>query len=101
MTLDTNSHTQHRVTDNLQQLLQVLPPDIRSSVEGQPDQEDLLEIVLDLGREPEARFPSRVIYLTERLVDHDDLEYVNARVGDFGNEDRGGLERTLHRRGAI
>src|SRR5256885_14799402 len=101
MTLDTNSLTQHRVTDNLQQLLQVLPPDIRSSVEGQPEQEDLLEIVLDLGREPEARFPSRVIYLTERLVDHDDLEYVTSRVGEFGKDNRAGIERTLHRISAI
>src|SRR5256885_6860444 len=101
MTLDTNSLTQHRVTDNLQQLLQVLPPDIRSSVEGQRDQEDLLEIVLDLGREPEARFPLRVIYLTERLVDSDDLEYVTARVGEFGKDNRAGIERTLHRISAI
>jgi stage III sporulation protein SpoIIIAA len=101
MTLDTNSYTQQRVTDNLQQLLQVLPPDIRSSVEGQSDPEELLEIVLDLGREPEARFPSRVIYLTERLVDHDDLDYVIARVGEFGKDNRAGIERTLHRISAI
>src|SRR4051812_27784984 len=101
MTLDINTLTQQRVTDNLQQLLQVLPPDIRMSVEAQPDQEDLLEIVLDLGREPEARFPSRVIYLSERLVDHDDLEYVTARVGEFGKDNRAGIERTLHRISAI
>jgi stage III sporulation protein SpoIIIAA len=101
MALDITSPTQQRVTDNLQQLLQVLPPDIRMAVESQPDQEDLLEIVLDLGREPEARFPSRVIYLTERLVDHDDLEYVTSRVGEFGKDNRAGIERTLHRISAI
>src|SRR5262249_7758402 len=53
------------------------------------------------GREPEARFPSRVIYLTERLVDPDDLEYVTARVGEFGKDNRAGIERTLHRISAI
>src|SRR5207248_4961128 len=93
MTLDINSLTQQRVTDNLQQLLQVLPPDIRISVEAQPDQEELLEIVLDLGREPEARFPLRVIYLTERLVDSDALEYVTSRAGEFGRDNRVGTRR--------
>ena len=51
--------TQQLITDNLEQLLQALPPDVLQSIQEQPDQEDLLEIVLDLGRPPEARFPGR------------------------------------------
>jgi len=92
---------ERRVTDNLQQLLQVLPPEIRQALEQHPDQEDLLEIVLDLGRQPEARYPGRVVYLTDRLVDHADLDYVTNRVGEFGKDNRAGIERTLHRISAI
>jgi stage III sporulation protein SpoIIIAA len=101
MKLETTSLKQQQVTDNLQQLLHVLPPDIRSSIEAQPDQEELLEIVLDLGRQPEARFPSRVVYLTDRLIESGDLEYVTSRVGEFGKDNRAGIERTLHRISAI
>src|SRR5947209_19137900 len=87
---------QQQITDNLQQLLQALPLDVLQAIEAQPDQEDLLEIVLDLGRPPEARFPGRVLYLTERLVVANDIEYVTSRVGDCGQDNRVGIERTLH-----
>jgi stage III sporulation protein SpoIIIAA len=100
MTTETRPK-QQQITDNLQQLLQALPPDVRQAIETQPDQEELLEIVLDLGRPPEARFPGRVLYLTERLVGHDDIEYVTTRVGEFGKDNRAGIERTLHRISAI
>src|SRR5204863_7922990 len=93
--------TQQLITDNLEQLLQALPPDVLQAIQEQPDQEDLLEIVLDLGRPPEARFPGRVLYLTERLVDASDIDYVTARVGEFGKDNRAGIERTLHRISAI
>src|SRR5215218_9975565 len=100
MTTETTPH-QHQITDNLQQLLHALPRDILQAIEAQEDQEDLLEIVLDLGRPPEARFPGRVLYLTERLVEHSDIEYVTTRVGEFGKDNRAGIERTLHRISAI
>jgi stage III sporulation protein SpoIIIAA len=100
MTAQTIS-AQQQITDNLEQLLQALPPDVLQAIEAQPDQEDLLEIVLDLGRPPEARFPGRVLYLTERLVDASDIDYVIARVGEFGKDNRAGIERTLHRISAI
>jgi stage III sporulation protein SpoIIIAA len=100
MTTETTPK-QHHITDNLQQLLQALPRDIVQAIETQVDQEDLLEIVLDLGRPPEARFPGRVLYLTERLVEHSDIDYVTTRVGEFGKDNRAGIERTLHRISAI
>jgi stage III sporulation protein SpoIIIAA len=100
MTTEITPKQQH-ITDNLQQLLQALPRDIVKAIEDQKDQEDLLEIVLDLGRPPEARFPGRVLYLTERLVEHSDIEYVTTRVGEFGKDNRAGIERTLHRISAI
>lgn len=90
-----------RITDNLEQLLQVLPPDVRLAIQSGERDEELLEIVLDLGRRPEARFTSGSEDITERPVDLNDLEYVTSRVGEFGKDNRAGIERTLHRVSAI
>lgn len=92
---------QLQVTDNLDQLLDVLPPAVRDCLEEQEHLEDLLEIVLDLGREAEARFPGRVVALCDIAVTAEDLEYVVSRVGEFGKDNRAGIERTLHRISAI
>ncbi len=65
------------------------------------DRGDLLEVVLDLGREPEARFVDGEVILDRVPVTHDDIAYVVERVGDFGDDNRAGIERTLHRISAI
>ncbi|MBE3574361.1 MAG: AAA family ATPase [Firmicutes bacterium] len=93
--------TQRRVTDNLDLLLAVLPPRVAGAVEQLQDHETLIEIVLDLGRQPEARFPDRFVYLGEQPVSRQDIDYVVERVGDFGADNRAGIERTLHRISAI
>ncbi len=93
--------TKKEVTDNLDQLLQVLPPSIRKNLEAQRNLSDLIEVVLDLGREPEARFPDKFVYLENKYVFESDLEYVTARVSDFGKDNRAGIERTLHRISAV
>src|SRR4051812_46047491 len=90
-----------RITDNLEQLLQVLPRDVCLALQQEKRDEELLEIVLDLGRQPEARFTSGSVYLTDRMVDQADLEYVTTGVGEFGKDNRAGIERTLHRISAI
>ncbi len=92
---------QLRVTDNLEQLLDVLPVKIRQRIEEQEDVEDLLEIVMDLGREPEVRFPLRVVQLSDQPVKAEDITHVVERVGEFGKDNRAGIERTLHRISAI
>jgi stage III sporulation protein SpoIIIAA len=61
----------------------------------------LLEVVMDLGREPEARFPGDELILDNRPVGDEDIEYVVERIGDFGGDNRAGIERTLHRISAI
>jgi stage III sporulation protein SpoIIIAA len=94
------SHQIH-ITDNLDGLLGVLPPEVRRQVEQQPDLDDLLEVVLDLGREPQARFPDRVVCLSESFATREDMQYVTSRVGAFGKDNRAGIERTLHRISAI
>jgi len=62
---------------------------------------DLLEIVLDLGRIPEGRFPQTEVNLGAEIVTKEDLAYVVGRIGQFGDDNRAGIERTLHRISAI
>ncbi len=87
--------------DELQQLLSVLPPRVLAGLQRQDDLDDLLEIVLDLGRPPEARFSSGDVILDEEPVGREDLQHVVSGIGDFGGDNRAGMERTLHRISAI
>ena len=89
------------ITDDLPQLLEVLPEYIRSKITDHPKQDRLIEVILDLGRLPEARFSDSVEYLSEAPVSKADLEYCVARVGHFGGDNRAGLEKTLHRISAM
>ncbi|MGB2878234.1 MAG: R3H domain-containing nucleic acid-binding protein [Dehalococcoidales bacterium] len=89
------------ITDDLDALLDILPPHIRQTLCEQKDLSELLEVVLDLGRTPEARFPSREPTLNQREVDEADIDYVVSRIGNFGDDNRAGIERTLHRISAI
>ena len=92
---------QLRVTDNLDQILDVLPPPIRAWLEQMEDLEELLEVVIDLGRPAEARFPDHIAEYIEASVSSEDLDYVASRIGAFGKDNRAGIERTLHRISAI
>lgn len=89
------------IVDDLDRLLEVLPQRVREAVEAQEDLSDLIEIVLDLGRQPEARFPERFTYLSDKEITREDLETVLKRVGEFGLDNRAGIERTLHRISAL
>ena len=89
------------LTDDLDLLLRVLPPRLRSGLEAAERREDLLEIVIDLGRVPEARYPGGAEELSTEPVGHDDLQHVAARIGRFGKDNRAGIERTLHRISAL
>jgi stage III sporulation protein SpoIIIAA len=82
-------------------MLEVLPPIIRHALAQQDDTENLLEIILDLGRLPTARYVDREVALLEVEVTHVDLEYVVDRIGEFDEDNRAGMERTLHRIAAI
>jgi stage III sporulation protein SpoIIIAA len=89
------------ITDDLDQLLDILPGEIRQPLEHHPQKNELIEIVLDLGRRPEARFPNRTEYLAETPISAGDLHYCIDRVGDFSGDNRAGIEKTLHRISAI
>lgn len=93
--------TQQSFTDDLNAMLEVLPPAIRQWLEEQPDTNQLLEVVLDLGRMPEARFMQRTIRMENVQVEEYDLQYVSERIGQFGKDNRAGIPRTLHRISAM
>jgi len=90
-----------RITDDLDDLLEVLPPRIRAPLEADEERDNLLEVVLDLGRLPEARFLDREVILSDQDVTAEDLDYVVSRIGEFNADNRAGIERTLHRISAI
>ena len=100
LAVDTAS-TGMQITDDLAKLLDILPDAIRQSLEQHPQKEMLVEVVLDIGRRPEARFPGQAEYLSEALVSQADLDECITKVGDFGGDNRAGIERTLHRISAI
>ncbi|MFZ2486522.1 MAG: R3H domain-containing nucleic acid-binding protein [Anaerolineae bacterium] len=92
---------QQRITDDLDLLLDVLPPDIQTTLRQTDRADQLLEVVMDLGRLPEARFVDGETILREREIDQDDLDFVVSRIGMFTSDNRAGIERTLHRISAI
>ncbi len=93
--------TERLLTDDLDAMLQALPGDLVQRVRALESLDGLLEIVMDLGRPPEARFAGREEILSQREVTAEDLAYVISRIGQFGGDNRAGIERTLHRISAL
>ncbi len=100
--LDENLTTDRmHITDDLQKLLDILSEEIRSLLEQHPQRDNLIEVVMDLGRFPEVRFPGTAEYLSQEPVTQEQLNYCVSRVGHFSGDNRAGIERTLHRISAI
>ncbi len=87
--------------DDLDALLAALPPEIVDAVHATPDREELIEVVMDLGRRPEARYPNGEVTLLDREITEADIAFVVDHIGTFGDDNRAGIERTLHRISAI
>lgn len=90
-----------QITDDLNKLLAILPVKIKESIENHPKKDQLIEVILDLGRLPEARFPDEVAYLSQIPVTKEEINQCVDKVGTFSGDNRGGIERTLHRISAI
>lgn len=89
------------ITDDLDALVEILPPRLSQPLREEADLHELLELVLDLGRLPEARFPDREVILSRDEVSGDDLAFISSRIGAFGGDNRAGIARTLHRISAL
>ena len=90
-----------QITDNLDELLSIFPEPIRLKLIEHPQKDNLIEVVMDLGRLPEGRFASEASYLGQTPVTKEDLQHCIERVGFFSSDNRAGIERTLHRISAI
>ncbi|KGF73073.1 hypothetical protein DO97_03335 [Neosynechococcus sphagnicola sy1] len=89
------------IADDLRKLFEILPDAIRVPLEQHSLRDQLIEVVMDLGRRPEARFPSQADYLLETPVSRTDLQHCIDRVGHFSGDNRAGIEQTLHRISAM
>ena len=85
------------VNNDLKKLIDNLPFFLQEHLNQHPNKDKLIEIVLDLGRRPEARFVSGPEYLSQKIISWQDIDYLTKRISKFSNENRAGIERTLHR----
>ncbi len=92
---------QRAAADDLDVMLAALPPEIVAAIHALPDRQTLIEVVMDLGRRPEARYPGSEVTLLDREITGDDIDFVVDHIGAFGDDNRAGIERTLHRISAI
>jgi len=83
--------------DDLEKLLKNLPFFIYQHLYSYSNKDNLIEIVLDLGRRPEARFTTGPEYLSQKIISWQDIDYITKRISKFSGENRAGIERTLHR----
>jgi stage III sporulation protein SpoIIIAA len=91
----------NHITDDLDAMLSVLPEDIRAALQRIGQRDELLEVILDVGRVPTARYTDGEVVLRKPEVTHEEVQYVVDRVGEFDADNRAGIARTLHRIAAI
>ncbi|XP_038718654.1 uncharacterized protein ycf45 isoform X2 [Tripterygium wilfordii] len=91
------------VEDDLDSLLEILPCDLRGNLWNDPKRAQLVEVILDLGRLPKAHYLGELggQNLRSREVSLEELEYVQNAIGEFGEDNRAGIEGTMHRISAI
>lgn len=83
--------------NNLEKLIENLPFFIQETLKKHNSHDQIIEIILDLGRRPEARFVYGPEFLSQKIISWQDIDYVTKRISKFSNENRAGIERTLHR----
>jgi len=99
--IDVKKDFYNHITDNLDAMMGILPQDIRAVLRKEGRRDELLEVILDLGRVPTARYTDGEVVLRKTEVTREEIEYVVARVGEFDDDNRAGIARTLHRIAAI
>lgn len=86
-----------KVDMDLKRLIKNFPAFLQNRLVKQTSQDQLVEIILDLGRRPEARFIHGSTYLSQKIISWQDIDYVTKKLSQFTNENRAGIDRTLHR----
>ena len=83
--------------NDLKKLIQYLPFFLQEYLNKNIDKNQLIEIILDLGRRPEARFINNTEYLSQKIISWQDIDYITKKISKFSKENRTGIECTLHR----
>ena len=100
-TTNTTTYPNQQVVDDIDAFISVLPSSIQSRLRSETDNSrqisNLVEVVIDLGRLPEARFTNGTLTLSNQEVSIEDIQHVLSGLGRFGDDNRAGIERTLHR----
>lgn len=89
------------IADDLDKLFNILPDFVKKPLEKHSSRELLIEVVMDLGKRPEARFPNGPEYLSSTIVSWHDLNFSVKKIGNFSIDNRAGIEFTLHRISSI
>lgn len=85
------------IADDLDRLLEILPNFIKKPLQKHNSRKYLIEVVMDLGRRPEARFPHGPEYISNAIISWNDLDFCIKKMGHFSGDNRSGIESTLHR----
>ena len=85
------------LNDDLEKLIENLPFFLQEHLNKHTSRDQLIEVILDLGRRPEARFTTGTEYIAQKIISWQDIDYTTKRISKFSNENRAGIERTLHR----
>ena len=85
------------LNDDLEKLIENLPFFLQEHLNKHTYRDQLIEVILDLGRRPEARFVNGSEYLSQKIISWQDIDYTTKQISKFSNENRAGIERTLHR----
>ena len=85
------------IDEDLDKLFENLPFFINENLINHSNKHQLIEIVMDLGRRPEARFTTGREYLSRKIISWQDIDYTVKRISKFSTDNRAGIERTLHR----
>lgn len=86
-----------QINEDLDRLIDILPKSLQKLIQNHPQKDKLIEIVMDLGRRPEARFIDHPEYLSPKIITWQDLDYSIKRLSKFTDDNRAGIDRTLHR----
>ena len=85
------------ISEDLDKLLNNLPFFIEDTINNNYSKDKLIEIIIDLGRRPEVRFTTGPQYLSQKIISWQDIDFIIKRISNFRNDNRAGIDRTLHR----
>ncbi|RMG96902.1 MAG: AAA family ATPase [Chloroflexi bacterium] len=88
---------EQKIHEDLQALLDILPARVRQKIKEIGREDELIEIVMDLGRVPTARYTDGEVVLHSQEISWSDIDLVVNSIGDFDDDNRSGIARTLHR----